>query len=109
MCGLAQELKAPTDPPNSPFSQLSTPANMASTKFGLTFLLLLVLVLYASPVAAFGAGNIASISAVEGRNWRKISFLIYFGGDTDSLQDMAISRTCSRTWRSYAARSSPLQ
>ncbi|SMR58674.1 unnamed protein product [Zymoseptoria tritici ST99CH_1E4] len=28
------------------------------------------LVLFASPVAAFGAGNIASISNVEGHNWR---------------------------------------
>lgn len=28
------------------------------------------LVLWSSPAAAFGAGNIASISRVEGRNWR---------------------------------------
>lgn len=31
---------------------------------------LLALVLLPSPVAAFGAGNIASISSIEGHNWR---------------------------------------
>ncbi|WPH04493.1 heterokaryon incompatibility Het-C [Acrodontium crateriforme] len=31
---------------------------------------LIALVLLPSPVAAFGAGNIASISAIEGHNWR---------------------------------------
>jgi len=37
-----------------------------------TFLLLVVvtLALLASPAAAFGAGNIASISRIEGQNWR---------------------------------------
>lgn len=37
-----------------------------------TFLLVCIvgLVLLASPVAAFGAGNIASISQIEGHNWR---------------------------------------
>ena len=37
-----------------------------------TFLLvcLVGLVLFASPAAAFGAGNIASISKIEGHNWR---------------------------------------
>ncbi|KAF2164844.1 hypothetical protein M409DRAFT_56215 [Zasmidium cellare ATCC 36951] len=37
-----------------------------------TFLLvcLVGLVLFASPAAAFGAGNIASISRIEGHNWR---------------------------------------
>ena len=31
---------------------------------------LVLLALLASPAAAFGAGNIASISKVEGKNWR---------------------------------------
>jgi hypothetical protein len=31
---------------------------------------LIGIVLFASPAAAFGAGNIASISNVEGHNWR---------------------------------------
>ncbi|KAK5174851.1 hypothetical protein LTR16_011471, partial [Cryomyces antarcticus] len=34
------------------------------------FLFLAVLVLLPSPAAAFGAGNIASISKIEGHNWR---------------------------------------
>jgi len=29
-----------------------------------------VLVLYARPTLAFGAGNIASVSKIEGQNWR---------------------------------------
>lgn len=29
-----------------------------------------LLLLYAAPTAAFGAGNIASISKIEGHNWR---------------------------------------
>ncbi|TGZ83472.1 Het-C-domain-containing protein [Ascodesmis nigricans] len=36
----------------------------------LPLMVLAVLVLYASPAAAFGAGNIASISKIEGTNWR---------------------------------------
>lgn len=37
-----------------------------------TFLLIcmVALVLLPSPAAAFGAGNIASISKIEGHNWR---------------------------------------
>ncbi|KAI4631693.1 uncharacterized protein J4E87_002399 [Alternaria ethzedia] len=31
---------------------------------------LIVMVLWARPTAAFGAGNIASLSAIEGQNWR---------------------------------------
>lgn len=31
---------------------------------------LIALVLLPSPAAAFGAGNIASLSAIEGHNWR---------------------------------------
>lgn len=36
----------------------------------LFLLLLLTVILLASPAAAFGAGNIASISRIEGHNWR---------------------------------------
>ncbi|PNS18395.1 hypothetical protein CAC42_6212 [Sphaceloma murrayae] len=42
---------------------------MASTKF-LLFVVLVALACFAKPAAAFGAGNIASISRVEGQNWR---------------------------------------
>ncbi|KAI9713462.1 MAG: hypothetical protein M1820_000844 [Bogoriella megaspora] len=42
---------------------------MASSRVYLLSLLL-VLILLASPAAAFGAGNIASISKIEGHNWR---------------------------------------
>jgi len=31
---------------------------------------LVLLVLLPSPASAFGAGNIASISSIEGQNWR---------------------------------------
>ncbi|KAL8781857.1 MAG: hypothetical protein Q9213_005798 [Squamulea squamosa] len=37
---------------------------------GLALALALLLLIQASPAAAFGAGNIASISKIEGRNWR---------------------------------------
>ncbi|KAL9599491.1 MAG: hypothetical protein Q9219_003830 [cf. Caloplaca sp. 3 TL-2023] len=47
---------------------------MASSRaFGFSSLLLafaVLLLVQASPTAAFGAGNIASISKIEGRNWR---------------------------------------
>ncbi|KAF2401611.1 Het-C-domain-containing protein [Trichodelitschia bisporula] len=47
---------------------------MASSRFNLsTWALpcaLLLLVLYARPAHAFGAGNIASVSKIEGQNWR---------------------------------------
>jgi hypothetical protein len=44
---------------------------MAFSRLNLTILLVLVaLVLLPSPVSAFGAGNIASISKLEGKNWR---------------------------------------
>jgi len=36
----------------------------------LVLVCVLALALLPSPAAAFGAGNIASISAIEGRNWR---------------------------------------
>jgi hypothetical protein len=47
--------------------------NIQTIDMGSTTLLLVCLlgiVFFASPVAAFGAGNIASISNVEGHNWR---------------------------------------
>lgn len=43
--------------------------NMASTKL-LLFLCLVAVLLFATPTHAFGAGNIASISKIEGKNWR---------------------------------------
>jgi hypothetical protein len=43
--------------------------NMANTKL-LLFLCLVALLLFATPTHAFGAGNIASISKIEGKNWR---------------------------------------
>ncbi|KAF2668029.1 heterokaryon incompatibility Het-C [Microthyrium microscopicum] len=44
---------------------------MAFSKFTLFLLVALtVLILLPAPVSAFGAGNIASISKIEGRNWR---------------------------------------
>ena len=42
---------------------------MAGFKLPL-LLLLLVVLLYATPTHAFGAGNIASLSKIEGKNWR---------------------------------------
>jgi hypothetical protein len=42
---------------------------MASFKFNL-LLLLVVIVFLSAPVSAFGAGNIASLSKIEGKNWR---------------------------------------
>jgi hypothetical protein len=42
---------------------------MASFRFSL-LLLLAVIILLSSPVSAFGAGNIASLSKIEGKNWR---------------------------------------
>jgi hypothetical protein len=44
---------------------------MASSRFGFTFLVLLILILlFASPTSAFGAGNIASVSRLENKNFR---------------------------------------
>lgn len=42
---------------------------MANTKL-LLFLCLVAVLLFATPAHAFGAGNIASISKIEGKNWR---------------------------------------
>lgn len=35
--------------------------------------LALVLIFYAAPTHAFGAGNIAATSKIEGENWRHVS------------------------------------
>ncbi|EXJ84413.1 hypothetical protein A1O3_05080 [Capronia epimyces CBS 606.96] len=43
---------------------------MASTRRNVLLILILGLILFTSRAHAFGAGNIASISAVEGKNWR---------------------------------------
>ena len=44
---------------------------MALSKFSFALLLVLaLLILLPTPVSAFGAGNIASVSKIEGRNWR---------------------------------------
>lgn len=44
---------------------------MVQSKFPVLFLLtFLIFLSLASPTAAFGAGNIASISRIEGKNWR---------------------------------------
>jgi hypothetical protein len=47
---------------------------------------LVLLVLWARPTAAFGAGNIASNSAVEGQRWRH-------GDIEDTLLTLLISRS----------------
>lgn len=43
---------------------------MARNTFSFALCLLAALALFAAPAHAFGAGNIASISRIEGRNWR---------------------------------------
>ena len=45
-------------------------AKMSRTHQNVGLILLIALTLLASPAAAFGAGNIASISKIEGHNWR---------------------------------------
>ncbi|KIW02339.1 hypothetical protein, variant 1 [Verruconis gallopava] len=57
---------------------------------GTTFLLCLVLlVLWARPAHAFGAGNIASISRIEGENWRH-------GDIEDTLLALLMSRATNK-------------
>jgi hypothetical protein len=51
------------------FDLLHINNNMANTKL-LLFLCLVAVLLFATPTHAFGAGNIASISKIEGKNWR---------------------------------------
>lgn len=43
---------------------------MATHTTALVVLTFLLLVMFASPATAFGAGNIASIAKIEGHNWR---------------------------------------
>lgn len=43
---------------------------MASQLPNIYLILVALLLLHAAPTAAFGAGNIASISKIEGHNWR---------------------------------------
>ncbi|KAI5839891.1 HET-C domain protein [Morchella snyderi] len=43
---------------------------MATHNINLVVLSLLLFLVFATPAAAFGAGNIASISKIEGHNWR---------------------------------------
>ncbi|KHJ36152.1 putative nima-interacting protein [Erysiphe necator] len=50
-----------------------------------TLLLICIVLLLASPVAAFGAGNIASIAKIEGTNWRH-------GDIEDTLLSLLIAR-----------------
>ncbi|KAK5699299.1 hypothetical protein LTR17_023355 [Elasticomyces elasticus] len=50
----------------------------------------LALVLFASPAAAFGAGNIASISAIEGHNW--VGAVERHGDIEDLLKTVAFIR-----------------
>ncbi|KAJ4366319.1 hypothetical protein N0V83_007955 [Neocucurbitaria cava] len=66
-------------PPNLQFSDLWLPC-------------LILLVFWARPAAAFGAGNIASLSAIEGQNWRH-------GDIEDTLLTLLIS---SRTGKKFS-------
>jgi hypothetical protein len=63
---------------------------MSSTSVWLPCLFLLVL--WARPTAAFGAGNIASLSKIEGHNWRH-------GDIEDVLLTLAIS---ARTGKKFS-------
>ncbi|KAH0565235.1 hypothetical protein GP486_001379 [Trichoglossum hirsutum] len=60
---------------------------MANTRFPVALILtvVFVFVLLPSPAAAFGAGNIASISKIEGHNWRH-------GDIEDTLKTIAFIR-----------------
>lgn len=53
---------------------------------------MILLVFWARPTAAFGAGNIASLSAIEGQNWRH-------GDIEDTLLTLLIS---SRTGKKFS-------
>lgn len=50
---------------------------------------LLLLILYARPTHAFGAGNIASVSKIEGQNWRH-------GDIEDTLLTLLMSRSSGK-------------
>ncbi|KAJ6781436.1 hypothetical protein PWT90_10288 [Aphanocladium album] len=58
---------------------------MSNSRFPSLLLGLVILVALASPAAAFGAGNIASISKIEGQNWRH-------GDIEDALLSIAMAR-----------------
>lgn len=76
-------------------------------------LIVLALVCYATPAAAFGAGNIASISKIEGTNWRhgdiEDTLLQMFmaaaisGGRRKKFDSMTIKRIYFGNWlRDYS-------
>ncbi|CEJ89173.1 Putative Heterokaryon incompatibility protein Het-C [[Torrubiella] hemipterigena] len=58
---------------------------MIETRLNVVLIGLIALVLLARPVAAFGAGNIASVSKVEGQNWRH-------GDIEDALLSLVMAR-----------------
>ncbi|KAI9801943.1 MAG: hypothetical protein M1825_002998 [Sarcosagium campestre] len=66
-----------------------------STSSSLFLVLILCLVVAPAPAAAFGAGNIASISAIEGKNWRH-------GDIEDILKTVAFLH--GRKWSSMMVR-----
>ncbi|KAA8575573.1 hypothetical protein EYC84_004712 [Monilinia fructicola] len=68
-----------------PFEHLIT--NMPSLSSSTLLLAFAILLLLAHPVHAFGAGNIASVSKIEGINWRH-------GDIEDTLLSLVMSRAC---------------
>jgi hypothetical protein len=64
---------------------------MAISKLQLVLLVGLTVLVLLPTVSAFGAGNIASISSLEGKNWRH-------GDIEDMLANVAFFR--GRKWRS---------
>ncbi|KAI0171659.1 heterokaryon incompatibility protein Het-C-domain-containing protein [Pestalotiopsis sp. NC0098] len=73
-------------------------------------LALVVLVVYARPALAFGAGNIASISKVEGQNWRHgdiedtlLTLLLARAAGGKKFDKLAVSRVYFGNWlRDYS-------
>ena len=72
--GLLSAVKIPEKPVREYVIPCSIPcyaaATMALHGHSMILLCLICLVLLSKPAAAFGAGNIASISRIEGHNWR---------------------------------------
>ncbi|ORY57205.1 heterokaryon incompatibility protein Het-C-domain-containing protein [Pseudomassariella vexata] len=74
------------------------------------FLALVVLLVFARPALAFGAGNIASISKVEGQNWRHgdiedtlLSLLMARAVGGKKFDKLAVSRVYFGNWlRDYS-------
>ena len=64
---------------------------MASTKLQFVLLVGLAVIVLIPTVSAFGAGNIASISTLEGKNWRH-------GDIEDMLANLSFFR--GRRWKS---------